>query len=91
LYWLRTSRVSICASRSPGFTRVPVSTFMRVIMPDALDFTSTTVMGSTTPLACASTTMSRRVTGAVCTVAVVVAFRPQAGAIASVASAAGMR
>jgi len=61
--------------RSPGFTSVPVSTGIRVMSPDAFDLTSTTLIGSTTPLAWASTTMSRRVTGAVLTVGAFVLLR----------------
>ena len=64
-YWFCTSRVSICTSRSPGFTCVPVSTGIFVICPDAFDLTSTTLIGSTTPVACASMTMSRRWTACV--------------------------
>ena len=64
-YWFCVSRVSICTSRSPGFTRVPVSTGILTICPDALDLTSTTLIGSTTPVACASITMSRRCTACV--------------------------
>ena len=32
--------MSICTIRSPGLTRVPVSTVILVITPDALDLTS---------------------------------------------------
>src|SRR4051812_8492179 len=46
---------------------VPVSTGTRVITPPAFDFTSTTLIGSTTPDACASMTMSRRWTPATVT------------------------
>src|SRR5262245_9155210 len=46
--------------RSPGLTTLPVSTGIWVICPDALDLTSTTLIGSTAPVAEASTTMSRR-------------------------------
>ena len=37
--------------RSPGLTSLPVSTGICVIWPDALDFTSTTLIGSTAPVA----------------------------------------
>src|SRR5215207_8204695 len=46
--------------RSPGLTSEPVSTGICVICPEAFDFTSTTLIGSTAPVADASTTMSRR-------------------------------
>ena len=54
-----------------GLYLEPVSTVMRMIWPDDLDFTSTTLIGSTPPDAVASSTMSRRVTGAVWTVSIV--------------------
>ena len=54
------SRVSICASRSPARTCDPVSTGILIICPPAFDFTSTTLMGSTAPVAVASTVMLRR-------------------------------
>ena len=50
-YWFWTSRGSICTSRSPVFTFAPMSTGMRVIVPDAFDFTSTMLTGSTVPFA----------------------------------------
>src|SRR4029450_9810250 len=51
--------------RSPGFTSVPVSTGICVICPEDFDFTSTTLIGSTAPVADASTMMSRRSIAAV--------------------------
>ena len=41
-----------------------------MIVPEALDFTSTTSIGSTVPFACALSSMLRRSTGAVSTVSV---------------------
>src|SRR6516165_987382 len=66
--------------RSPGLRRVPVSTGILMIRPDALDLTSITVIGSITPLACASMMMSRWLTMAVCTDGVVAFFEQAANA-----------
>ncbi|MFL5598130.1 MAG: hypothetical protein ACJ77S_11790 [Gemmatimonadaceae bacterium] len=51
--------------RSPAFTLEPMSTGIRVIVPDAFDFTSTTFTGSTVPFACTVRTILRRSTAAV--------------------------
>src|SRR5688572_13952265 len=72
--------------RSPGLTMVPVSTGMAVIWPDALDFTSTTLIGSTAPVADASTTMSRRSIAAV-GMGTLAAFLPEQAANVAAAAA----
>ncbi len=74
--------------RSPGFTYEPTSTVILVIWPDAVfDLTSTMLMGSMIAVAVASTTMSRRVTGAVWMAICFSAFLPQAAKVRSVARA----
>ena len=90
-YWFCTSRVSICTSRSPGFTMDPVSTGSLTICPPALDFTSTTKIGSTTPVACASMMMSRRVTATVETGMAFWSLDAQAAPRSSVATTMSLR
>src|SRR5690606_22824881 len=76
--WFCTSRVSSCTMSAPGFTRVPVSTGISVIWPEARDFTSTTLIGSMMPVASAWTTIVRRSIGAVEMRSGAAAFLPQA-------------
>ncbi len=57
------TRGSTWTRRWPTRTTSPVSTATSRISPEALDFTSTVMMGSTAPAALAETTMSRVVTG----------------------------
>src|SRR3982074_3602106 len=61
-----------------------MSTGIRMIVPDAFDFTSTTLTGSTVPFACTVRTMLRRSTGAVSITSAVLAFFEQAAPATSV-------
>ena len=60
---LRGTRWSTRTSSWPRCTTWPVSTCISRISPEALDFTSTIVSGSTEPAARTATTMLRWVTG----------------------------
>jgi hypothetical protein len=60
---LRGTRGSTFTRSCPARTASPVSTRTSSISPEALDLTSTVVMGSMIPAALAETTMSRLTTG----------------------------